>query len=129
MAGFMKAVDHSLSNGVIVGRMARTADQAGTQEQTGNGRINMARALTDTSTEEIKPAGADPVGQGGPFVGPYRAAAFSVAVNFPVNSITYNTASASSRLGVGVGYCRKFWDTFENTEVSHEQKIHCPTFR
>ena len=37
--------------------------------------------------------------------------------------------SASSRLGIGVGYCRKFWDTFENTEVSHEQKIHCPTFR
>src|SRR5207247_9138938 len=69
-----RAVDPSLSNGVVVSRIARTADVAGTQEQTGNGRVNVARALSDTSAESIQPAGTDPVGIGGPFVGPYRAA-------------------------------------------------------
>jgi hypothetical protein len=75
VAAFMKAMDPSLSNGVIVGRIARNADPAGTQVQTGNGRVNMERALADTSTESVQPAGADPVGAGGPFVGPYQAAA------------------------------------------------------
>ena len=74
LAALMKAVDSTLTNDVIVGRIARTADPAGTAEQTGNGRINMPRALADTSMEPVQPAGADPVGQGGPFVGPYRAA-------------------------------------------------------
>src|SRR5262245_2187477 len=83
VAGFMKAVDPSLSNGVIVGRMARMTDPAGTQEQTGNGRVNMARALSDTGTDFIEPAGADPVGAGGPFVGPYVAAAISIDTHAP----------------------------------------------
>src|SRR5437867_2586051 len=65
-AAFMKAVDPTLSNGIIVGRLARMADPAGTQDQTGNGRINMAPALADTGTEFIQPAGAAPVGNGGP---------------------------------------------------------------
>src|SRR2546425_2039455 len=77
-AAFMKAVDPTLSNGVIVGRLARMADPAGTQIQTGNGRINMARALADTGTDFVQPAGAPPVGGGGPFVGPYVAAALSI---------------------------------------------------
>src|SRR4029434_1695554 len=65
----------SLSNGVVVSRIARTADPAGTQDQTGNGRVNVARAIDDTSTDEIQPAGTAPFGNGGPFVGPYRTAA------------------------------------------------------
>ncbi len=60
VAAFMKAVDPTLTNGIIVGRLARTADPAGTQEETGNGRVNMARALADTSTDPIQPAGAPP---------------------------------------------------------------------
>ena len=81
LAAFMKAVDPTLSNGVIVGRIARNADPAGTQDQTGNGRINMPRALADTSTEFIEPAGAAPVGTGGPFVGPYLAAAAAISLS------------------------------------------------
>ncbi|HEX2438147.1 MAG TPA: S8 family serine peptidase, partial [Methylomirabilota bacterium] len=81
-AALMKAVDPTLTNGIIVGRLARNADPAGTQAQTGNGRVNLARALADTSTEPIQPAGADPVGQGGPFVGPYQAAARSIRITF-----------------------------------------------
>jgi subtilisin family serine protease len=62
-AAFMKAVDPSLTNGVIVGRLACMADPAGTPDQTGNGRINMARALADTGTDFVQPPGARPVGQ------------------------------------------------------------------
>src|SRR5437867_11832363 len=73
-AALMRAVDPTLANGVVVNRIARTADPAGTQGQTGNGRVNVARALVDTSTDAIQPAGAAPIGNGGPFVGPYKAA-------------------------------------------------------
>src|SRR2546422_6449510 len=73
-AALMRAVDPALANGVVVNRIARTADPAGTQDQTGNGRVNVARALVDTSTDAIQPAGAAPIGNGGPFVGPYKAA-------------------------------------------------------
>ncbi len=71
-AAFIKAVEPEVTNGIIVGRLARTADPAGTRSQTGNGRINMLRALQDTSIEEIQPAGAPPVGDGGPYLGPYK---------------------------------------------------------
>ncbi len=63
-----------LANGVIVSRLARNADAAGTAAQTGNGRLNLARAIADTSTTSVQPAGAAPLGSGGPFVGPYVAA-------------------------------------------------------
>ena len=92
LAAFMKAVDPTLSNGVIVGRIARNADPAGRQDQTGNGRINMPRALADTSTEFIEPAGAAPVGNGGPFVGPYQAAA-SLTVTCSLNPVALNSST------------------------------------
>jgi hypothetical protein len=77
-AAFMRASDPSLTNGAVVGRLARNADPAGTQDQTGNGRLQFARALADTATDEVQPLGAPPVGDGGPFVGPYKAAAGSL---------------------------------------------------
>ena len=67
------------SNGVIVSRLAKNAERAGTTEQTGNGRLNLDRAITDTSTGSIQPAGAAPVGGGGPIVGPYVAATTNIA--------------------------------------------------
>jgi hypothetical protein len=78
-AAQMMAVDPTLSNGVVVGRLARTADPAGTQDETGNGRVNLARALLDTGMDYVQPAGAAPVGSGGPFVGPYVAAACTLS--------------------------------------------------
>jgi subtilisin family serine protease len=78
LAAFMKAVNPALPNGVIVFRIASTADPAGTQIETGNGRINMARAVASTATDFIQPVGADPVGNGGPFVGPYQADAVGI---------------------------------------------------
>ena len=71
-AALLRAVDPALSNGVVVARLAASADAAGTSDQTGNGRLNLARALFDESTTPVVPAGAP---GGGPFVGPYVAAA------------------------------------------------------
>ena len=76
-AGLLRAVDPAASNGVIVGRLARNADAAGTVAQTGNGRLNLSRAMGDTSTVAVQPAGAAPTGSGGPFVGPYVIAAIN----------------------------------------------------
>ena len=105
VAAFLKAVDPSLTNGIIVGRMARTADPAGTQEQTGNGRVNLARALTDTGTDELQPAGADPVGDGGPFVGPYVAASVtSVTITSPTNASPVTITSLPGSVTVSFSY-------------------------
>ncbi|HSW42484.1 MAG TPA: S8 family serine peptidase [Patescibacteria group bacterium] len=81
-AALLAAADPPASNGVIVGRLARNADPAGTADQTGNGRLNLARALADESTDAVTPAGAPPVGGGGPFVGPYVAAARNLILTF-----------------------------------------------
>src|SRR5439155_804695 len=94
-AAFMRAVDPALENGVIVGRLARMADPAGTQDETGNGRINMARALADTGTDFVQPAGAAPVGGGGPFVGPYRAAVTTVTLNAIPSPLTPGQTNVS----------------------------------
>ena len=80
-AALIKA-NSGVANGVIVSRLAKNADPAGSQSQTGNGRLQLARAVNDTSTASIQPAGADPVGSGGPYVGPYIAAAPSLETYF-----------------------------------------------
>ncbi|PYR22369.1 MAG: hypothetical protein DMF98_20360, partial [Acidobacteria bacterium] len=97
-AALMRAVDPTLANGVVVNRIARTADPAGTQDQTGNGRVNIARALSDTSTDAIQPAGTAPVGSGGPFVGPYKAGATATSGDgtMSVNSTTVNASSTNT---------------------------------
>jgi hypothetical protein len=74
-AAQLHAVDPSLSNAEIVGRLAATADPAGTQAETGNGRLNLFRALTTAVGAPTQPAGAAPVGSGGPFEGPYASLA------------------------------------------------------
>ena len=84
-AALLAANEPELSNGVVVSRLARTADAAGDPADTGNGRLNLHRAMADTSLDELQPAGAAPVGNGGPLVGPYIVAApqaaFDVAPN------------------------------------------------
>src|SRR5207253_8673338 len=77
-AALLRATSVGASNGVIVSRLARNADAAGTATQTGNGRLNLGRAALDTSSDSLEPAGAAPVGGGGPFVGPYTIAAGTV---------------------------------------------------
>jgi hypothetical protein len=116
-AAQLMAIDPTRSNGVIVGRLARNADPAGTQDQTGNGRINLARALTDTATDFIEPTGAAPFGPGGPFVGPYTAAAFTLTLTpntgAPGTSVTATTGGGpfdKSATDIGI-----YWDGTLNT--------------
>ena len=100
-AALAQAVDPSVSNGVIVGRLAESADPAGTSDQTGNGRLNLDRALLDTGTNFVTPAGAP---GGGPLVGPYVAAAASItsiSVGAQSGTLTYGT-SASATFAVTV---------------------------
>lgn len=106
VAAFMKAANPDLTNGAIVGKLARNADPAGTQEQTGNGRINMARSLEDASLEEIQPAGVPPVGDGGPFVGPYVIAARNWVLTFAGSgsgsvTITPNSGTVNAPVSCG----------------------------
>ncbi len=78
---------------MIVGRLARNADPAGDPADTGNGRLNLLRAMIDASTDAVQPAGAAPVGDGGPFVGRYVAANVSRAVGVPCNNGSYTTTN------------------------------------
>ena len=102
VAAFMKAVDPSLTNGVIVGRLGRTTDPAGTAVQTGSGRVNMAKAVADKSTLPVQPAG---VGGAGAFQDPYVSAA-----KHAVTSITPGVQSGTLTYGVsGTGnFCFRF---------------------
>ena len=74
-AALLRALDPSATNGVIVARLARNAAPAGPVDETGNGRLDLARAAADRRMQSLEPAGAGPAGDGGPFVGPYVAAA------------------------------------------------------
>ncbi len=77
-AALLRALDPGASNGAIVGRLARSAAAVGRRDETGNGRLDLAQAVGDRGSAPVKPAGAAPTGDGGPFVGPYVAAAASV---------------------------------------------------
>ena len=77
-AALLRAIDPGASNGTIVGRLARSAAAVGTRSETGNGRLDLARAVADRGTDGVKPAGAAPTGGGGPFVGPYVIAVATV---------------------------------------------------
>ncbi len=85
-AALLRANSPGLSNGVVVGRLARSADPP-VSGGTGNGRLNLARAAADDSTEAVQPSGAAPVGEGGPFIGPYAAQAATL------NNATLNGAA------------------------------------
>ena len=83
-AALLRAYDPSASNATIVGRLAHNADPATPADATGNGRLNLARALEDATTAGLTPVGAP---GGGPFVGPYVVAAKSVNFNPPTASV------------------------------------------
>src|SRR6476660_10144939 len=75
-AAQLVAVDPYATPGTIVGRLARNADATG---DVGNGRVNITRSLADQSSTGVVPNGAP---GGGPFVGPYDAAARNMNLTF-----------------------------------------------
>ena len=92
-AAVLKSNDPAATNDVVVGRLARNADAAGTADQTGNGRLNLARSVPDTSTVGVTPVGAPPVGDGGPLIGPY------VVANKNLNSFDRKIYISQASLG------------------------------
>ncbi|HEX5014853.1 MAG TPA: S8 family serine peptidase, partial [Candidatus Limnocylindrales bacterium] len=116
-AALLRASDGSLSNGVIVGRLARTADAAGTSAETGNGRLNLARALGDSSADAVQPAGAAPAGSGGPFVGPYVAAGTGVV------RVTVLDASTNAPISGAVVTCTAVCNGSGNTGTTDASGI------
>jgi hypothetical protein len=104
-AALLRAVDPNLSNGVVVNRLAMTADPAGTQQQTGNGRVNIARAISQTSTDSIQPEGAAPLGEGGPFVGPYRTAAKGLDITVTGTGTGTVTVSTTDNTTISLSSC------------------------
>ena len=68
--------------------VARLAASADVGSQTGNGRLNLARAIASTSNASIQPNGAGSLGNGGPFVGPYVAASIGVNTATTLNGST-----------------------------------------
>ncbi|HMC70600.1 MAG TPA: Ig-like domain repeat protein, partial [Mycobacteriales bacterium] len=101
-AALLRASSVGASNGVIVNRLAESADAAGTVSQTGNGRLNLARAVSDTSSTSVEPAGAAPIGGGGPFVGPYVAAGAVNGGSLVIREHTCATAQSSFTSGTTV---------------------------
>ena len=96
------------------------AEVAGSVSHTGNGRLNLARALADSGTDPVVPAGV--TGEGGPIVGPYVAAANFDAVlqgksngssTWTANAITGWTELAPIPL-------RVFLDNPENSAVTQQ---------
>jgi hypothetical protein len=85
-AALLRAIDPGASNGVIVGRLARTAAAVGARAQTGNGRLDLGLAARDSGTDAVRPAGVGATG--GPFVGPYVAAAATVNATTTLNGST-----------------------------------------
>ena len=98
-AALLRAIDPDASNGTIVGRLARSAEDVGTRAETGNGRLDLARAVGDRGTDAVKPAGAAPTGDGGPFVGPYRIA--SATVN-PATTLNGSTGTITVAPGASI---------------------------
>src|SRR5258705_762118 len=62
------------SNADVVGRLAASAHRAGSRSETGNGRLDLAAALTVRGTAPIVPAGVRGRKAGGRFAGPYLIA-------------------------------------------------------
>ncbi|MFM1752395.1 MAG: hypothetical protein RL119_1357, partial [Actinomycetota bacterium] len=100
-AAVLRGADASASNAVIVGRLARNAEPL-VDSSLGNGRLNLARAVSDTSTDGVTPMGV--TGSGGPVVGPYAAADYKPDT---VSSPSLNEgASGSSTMTFNVAIVR-----------------------
>ncbi len=99
-AALAKAVDPSASNGVIVGRLGESADAVGTADQTGNGRLNLARAVSSTSPTSVVPTGAP---GGGPFVGPYVASGNATVTGSVKSSVAGNPGISDATVACTAG--------------------------
>ena len=92
-AALLLGADRKATNSIVIGRLARTAHKSGSRMQTGNGRLDLTRALSDRLTTHVVPAGVAGRASGGPFVGPYQAA---IAAPTPVAIGSASSASSAT---------------------------------
>lgn len=110
VAAFMKVTTPSLTNGIIAARLALSAEEAvvssGADGKSlfGNGRINIEKALANQSTDSIQPAGASPVGTGGPYMGVYSKSAYTIPVVAAVPSANQGITSYRNSFPVAVNF-------------------------
>lgn len=98
-AGLVRAFDPAATNGQVVYRLAISADDVASVEDVGNGRLDVAGAVGSTATDFVQPSGAGVLGDGGPIVEPYVAAA---CVWVGTTSTAWeNAANWSGCLGAG----------------------------
>ncbi|HEY2353852.1 MAG TPA: invasin domain 3-containing protein, partial [Gaiellaceae bacterium] len=109
-AALLMAKDPKATNGIVVGRLARNGAPVGTSAQTGNGRLNLAKAFADKSRKPVKPVGAP---GGGPLVGPYQIA----AAGWNVTSLTPSTVTPST--------AQTFTETVTNTSSGGGTNLGC----
>ncbi len=63
-AALLRAREPALANDVVVGRLLGTAVPVGTKAQTGAGRLDLAAAWADTSTDSVTPGTGSGTGSG-----------------------------------------------------------------
>ncbi len=73
-AALLLGADPKATNASVIGKLAASAHKAGTRAQTGNGRLDLARALATSTAKRLTPAGVVGRQAGGPFAGPYTIA-------------------------------------------------------
>jgi YVTN family beta-propeller protein len=114
-ASVLRALDANAPNAVIVGRLARSAAPAGTAEETGNGRLDLGRATADSDSGPVTPAGIAGDADGGPFVGPYVAAAGVFPSTIDVGGCSpAGSSSFSSPTYTEVGCGADIWGGADN---------------
>ncbi len=97
-ASLLMAAYPRLSNAAVVGRLAATAARVGTRRQTGNGRLDLARAVSARNTTPLVPRGVRGRAAGGVSGGPYRAA---TALSGVTIGATRSAAGAVATYSVG----------------------------
>ena len=125
-AALVGAVDEAAGNDAVVGRLARTADPAGSPEQTGNGRLNLARALADTSDDGVTPAGVVGGSNGGPFVGPYLAAGNAAITGTVTNAATGQPIQGATVTCATSGGCNNLVTATTNASGQYSLTVQFP---
>ena len=95
-AALLLGVDRKATNSIVIGRLAHNAKHVGTRAQTGYGRLDLARALSDTRNLRLVPAGVVGRASGGPFVGPYAAAGTATGPTVVASGVCANAGGVCS---------------------------------
>ena len=95
-AALLLGHDKKATNASVIGKLAASAHKAGTRAQTGNGRLDLSRAISLRTAKSIAPAGVSGRQAGGPFAGPYETAAIASNLTVVGSGISAGGAAATT---------------------------------